>query len=130
MTRTPKLALTLGGNDIIIDYTPYEIEGVTVQEILDKVKEDATYFEIDKDSTTGEFYLTPGGEGPAPLTLTNAEGRNVMLNGTVTIDGDPKDGILAFASQYLVHGIAPSVEEHPYEEGKLRFTVEALHWAH
>lgn len=130
MTTAPKLALTLGGDDIIIDYTPHEIEGVTVQEILDKVKEDTTYFTIDKDSNTGKFYLTPGGEGPAPLTLTNAEGRNVMLNGTVTIDGDPKDGILAFASQYLVHGIAPSVEEHPYEEGKLRFTVEALHWAH
>lgn len=130
MTRAPKLALTLGDDDIVIDYTPREIEGVTVQEILDKVKEDTTYFTIDKDSTTGEFYLTPGGEGPAPLTLTNAEGRNVMLNGGVTIDGDPEDGILAFASQYLVHGIAPSIEEHPYEEGKLRFTVEALHWAH
>ena len=39
MTRTPKLALTLGDDDIIIDYTPNEIEGVTVQEILDKVKE-------------------------------------------------------------------------------------------
>lgn len=128
MTRTPKLALTLGGNDIVIEYTPYEIEGVTVQEILDKVKEDTTYFTIDKDSNTGKFYLTPGGEGHAPLTLTNAEGRNVMLNGDVTIDGDPEDGILAFASQYLVCGIAPSVEEHPYEEGKLRFTVEALHW--
>lgn len=128
MTRTPKLALTLGDDDIIIDYTPNEIEGVTVQEILDKVKEDTTYFTIDKDSNAGTFYLTPGGEGPAPLTLTNAEGRNVMLNGNVTIDGDPEDGILAFASQYLVIGIAPSVEEHPYEEGKLRFTVEALHW--
>lgn len=81
-------------------------------------------------TTAPKLALTLGGEGPAPLTLTNAEGRNVMLNGTVTIDGDPKDGILAFASQYLVHGIAPSVEEHPYEEGKLRFTVEALHWAH
>lgn len=128
MTRTaPKLALTLGGDDIIIDYTPHEIEGVTVQEILDKVKEDTTYFEIDKDST-GKFYLTPGGVGPAPLTLTNAEERNVMLNGDVSIDGDKEDGILAFASQYLVHGIAPSIEEHPYEEGKLRFTVEALHW--
>ena len=130
MNTTPKLALTLGDDDIIIDYTPYEIEGVTVQEILDKVKEDATYFEIDKDSTTGEFYLTPGGEGPAPLTLTNAEGRNIMLNGAVSIDGDKEDGILAFASQYLVIGIAPSIEEHPDEEGKLRFTVEALHWAH
>ena len=130
MTRTPKLALTLGGNDIVIDYTPYEIEGVTVQEILDKVKEDTTYFTIDKDSQTGEFYLTPRGEGHAPLTLTNAEGRNIILNGAVSIDGDPEDGILAFASQYLVIGIAPSIEEHPYEEGKLRFTVEALHWAH
>jgi hypothetical protein len=130
MTTAPKLALTLGDDDIIIDYTPNEIEGVTVQEILDKVKEDTSYFTIDKDSKTGKFYLTPGGEGPAPLTLTNAEGRNVMLNGTVTIDGDPEDGILAFASQYLVHGIAPSVEEHPYEEGKLRFTVDALYWEH
>lgn len=130
MTRTPKLALTLGGNDIVIEYTPYEIEGVTVQEILDKVKEDATYFEIDKDSTTGEFYLIPGGEGPAPLTLTNAEGRNIMLNGAVTIDDDPEDGILAFASQYSVIGIFPTIEEHPYEEGKLRFSVEALHWKH
>lgn len=128
MTRTPKLALTLGDDDIIIDYTPNEIEGVTVQEILDKVKEDTSYFTIDKDSNSGKFYLTPGGEGLAPLTLTNAEGRNVMLNGDVTIDGDPEDGILAFASQYSVIGIAPSVEEHPYEEGKLRFTVEALHW--
>lgn len=128
MTRTPKLALTLGGNDIVIDYTPREIEGVTVQEILDKVKEDTSYFTIDKDSETGNFYLTPRGEGHAPLTLTNAEGRNMMLNGDVTIDGDPEDGILAFASQYLVIGIAPSVEEHPYEEGKLRFTVEALYW--
>ena len=128
MTTAPKLALTLGGNDIVIDYTPYEIEGVTVQEILDKVKEDTTYFTIDKDSGTGQFYLTPRGEGHAPLTLTNAEGRNVMLNGDVTIDGDPEDGILAFASQYFVIGIAPSVEEHPYEEGKLRFSVEALHW--
>lgn len=130
MTTAPKLALTLGDDDIIIDYTPREIEGVTVQEILDKVKEDTTYFTIDKDSNAGEFYLTPGGEGPAPLTLTNAEGRNIMLNGTVTIDGDPEDGILAFASQYLVHGIAPAIEEHPYEENTLRFTVEALHWAH
>lgn len=130
MNTTPKLALTLGDEDIIIDYTPYEIDGVTVQEILDKVKEDTTYFEIDKDSQTGDFYLIPGGEGPAPLTLTNAEGRNIMLNGAVSIDGDPEDGILAFASQYLVIGIAPSIEEHPYEEGKLRFTVEALHWAH
>lgn len=128
MTRTPKLALTLGDDDIVIDYTPHEIEGVTVQEILDKVKEDTSYFTIDKDSETGNFYLTPRGEGHAPLTLTNAEERNVMLNGDVTIDGDPEDGILAFASQYLVIGIAPSVEEHPYEEGKLRFTVEALHW--
>lgn len=127
MTRTPKLALTLGDDDIIIDYTPNEIEGVTVQEILDKVKEDTSYFTIDKDST-GKFYLTPHGDGHAPLTLTNAEGRNVMLNGDVTIDGDPEDGILAFASQYLVIGIAPSVEEHPYEEGKLRFIVDALHW--
>lgn len=130
MNTTPKLALTLGDEDIIIDYTPYEIDGVTVQEILDKVKEDTTYFEIDKDSQTGDFYLIPGGEGPAPLTLTNAEGRNVMLNGDVSIDGDKEDGILAFASQYLVHGIAPSIEEHPYEEGKLRFSVEALHWKH
>lgn len=130
MNTTPKLALTLGDEDIIIDYTPYEIDGVTVQEILDKVKEDTTYFEIDKDSQTGDFYLIPGGEGPAPLTLTNAEGRNIMLNGAVSIDDDPEDGILAFASQYLVIGIAPSIEEHPYEEGKLRFTVEALHWAH
>lgn len=128
MTTAPKLALTLGGNDIVIDYAPHEIEGVTVQEILDKVKEDTSYFTIDKDSETGNFYLTPRGEGHAPLTLTNAEGRNMMLNGDVTIDGDPEDGILAFASQYLVIGIAPSVEEHPYEEGKLRFTVEALHW--
>ena len=128
MTRTPKLALTLGDDDIVIDYTPHEIEGVTVQEILDKVKEDATYFTIDKDSTTGEFYLTPGGVGPAPLTLTNAEGRNIMLNGAVSIDGDKEDGILAFASQYLVIGIAPTIEEHPYEENTLRFTVEALHW--
>lgn len=130
MTTAPKLALTLGDDDIVIDYTPREIEGVTVQEILDKVKEDTTYFTIDKDSETGEFYLTPGGEGHAPLTLTNTEERNVMLNGDVTIDGDPEDGILAFASQYLVIGITPSVEEHPDEEGKLRFTVEALHWAH
>lgn len=130
MTRTPKLALTLGDDDIVIDYTPREIEGVTVQEILDKVKEDTTYFTIDKDSNTGKFYLTPGGEGPAPLTLTNAEERNVMLNGDVSIDGDPEDGILAFASQYLVHGIAPNIEEHPDEEGKLRFTVDALYWAH
>lgn len=128
MTRTPKLALTLGGNDIVIDYTPYEIEGVTVQEILDKVKEDATYFEIDKDSQTGVFYLIPGGEGHAPLTLTNAEGRNVMLNGDVTIDGDPEDGILAFASQYFVIGIAPSIEEGSDDEDTLRFSVEALYW--
>ena len=127
MTRTPKLALTLGDDDIIIDYTPNEIEGVTVQEILDKVKEDTSYFTIDKDST-GKFYLIPGGEGPEALTLTNAEGRNVMLNGSVSIDGDPEDGILAFASQYSVIGIAPSVEEHPYEEGKLRFIVDALCW--
>lgn len=128
MTTAPKLALTLGDDDIIIDYTPNEIEGVTVQEILDKVKEDTSYFTIDKDSNASKFYLTPHGDGHAPLTLTNAEGRNVMLNGNVTIDGDPEDGILAFASQYLVIGIAPSIEEHPYEEGKLRFTVEALHW--
>lgn len=128
MSTTPKLALTLGDDDIIIDYTPYEIEGVTVQEILDKVKEDTTYFTIDKNSNADEYYLTPRGEGPAPLTLTNAEGRNIMLNGAVTIDGDPEDGILAFASQYLVIGIAPSIEEHPYEDGKLRFSVEALHW--
>lgn len=130
MTRTPKLALTLGDDDIVIDYTPREIEGVTVQEILDKVKEDATYFEIDKDSTTGELYLTPRGEGHAPLTLTNAEGRNIMLNGAVSIDGDPEDGILTFASQYLVIGIAPSIEEHPEEEDMLRFTVDALYWEH
>lgn len=128
MTRTPKLALTLGGNDIVIDYTPYEIEGVTVQEILDKVKEDTTYFTIDKDSNAGKFYLTPRGEGHAPLTLTNAEGRNVMLNGDVTIDGDPEDGILAFASQYFVIGIAPSIEEGSDDEDTLRFSVEALYW--
>lgn len=130
MTRTPKLALTFGDDNIVIDYTPREIEGVTVQEILDKVKEDATYFEIDKDSTTGELYLTPRGEGHAPLTLTNAEGRNIMLNGAVSIDGDPEDGILTFASQYLVIGIAPSIEEHPEEEDMLRFTVDALYWEH
>lgn len=127
MNTTPKLALTLGDEDIIIDYTPYEIDGVTVQEILDKVKEDTTYFEIDKDSQTGDFYLIPGGEGPAPLTLTNAEGRNIMLNGAVSIDDDPEDGILAFASQYSVIGVFPTIEEHPYKDGKLRFTVEALY---
>lgn len=128
MTRTPKLALTLGDDDIVIDYTPHEIEGVTVQEILDKVKEDTSYFTIDKDSETGNFYLTPRGEGHAPLTLTNAEGRNVMLNGDVTIDGDPEDGILTFASQYLVIGIAPSIEEDSDDEDTLRFSVEALYW--
>lgn len=128
MNTTPKLALTLGDEDIIIDYTPYEIEGVTVQEILDKVKEDTTYFTIDKDSNAGKFYLTPRGEGYAPLTLTNAEGRNVMLNGDVTIDGDPEDGILAFASQYFVIGIAPSIEEGSDDEDTLRFSVEALYW--
>lgn len=50
-----------------------------------------------------------------------------MLNGGVTIDDDPEDGILAFASQYYAIGIFPTIEEHPYEEGKLRFTVEALY---
>lgn len=128
MSTAPKLALTLGDEDIVIEYTPYEIDGVTVQEILDKVKEDTTYFTIDKNSNTNEYYLTPRGEGHAPLTLTNAEGRNIMLNGAVTIDDDPEDGILAFASQYSVIGITPIIEEDSDDENMLRFSVEALHW--
>lgn len=74
MSATPKLALSLGGQNIVIEYTPYVIEGVTMQEILDKVKEDTTHFTIGEDSNTGELYLTPRGEEHAPLTLTNAEG--------------------------------------------------------
>lgn len=130
MSTTPKLALNRGGQDIVIEYAPYEIEGVTMQEILNKVKEDATYFTIDEDTDTGELYLTPGGEGREPLTLTNAEGRNIILNGAVTIYGDKGDGIIVFASQYSVCGIAPIVEEHPEEENVLQFTVDALYWQH
>lgn len=130
MSATPKLALSLGGQNIVIEYTPYVIEGVTMQEILDKAKEDTTYFTIDEDTDTGELYLTPRGEGHAPLTLTNAEGRNIMLNGVATVYGDKEDGILVFASQYLVCGIAPIIEEHPEEENMLRFTVDALYWQH
>lgn len=128
MTRTaPKLALTLGGDDIIIDYTPHEIEGVTVQEILDKVKEETSYFYISKDKERGEYYLTPCNDGE-PVTLPNAHERNIPLNGAVSIDGDKEDGLLAFASQYLVIGIAPTIEDRSYEENTLRFTVEDLHW--
>lgn len=130
MSTTPKLALNRGGQSIVIEYAPHEIEGVTVQEILNKVKEDATYFTIDEDTDTGELYLTPGGKGREPLTLTNAEGQNITLNGAVTIYGDKEDGIIVFASQYSVCGIAPIVEEHPEEEDMLRFTVDALYWEH
>lgn len=128
MNTTPKLALNRGGQDIVIEYAPYEIEGVTMQEILNKVKEDANYFTIDEDTDTGELYLTPRGEGHEPLTLTNAEGRNIILNGAATVYGDKEDGILVFASQYSVCGIAPIVEGHPEEENMLRFTVDALYW--
>lgn len=130
MSATPKLALNRGGQDIVIEYAPYEIEGVTMQEILNKVKEDATYFTIDEDTDTGELYLTPGGKGREPLTLTNAEGQNIMLNGAVTIYGDKEDGIIVFASQYSVCGIAPIIEEHPEEENMLQLTVYALYWQH
>lgn len=130
MSTTPKLAMSFPPRGIVVEYTPYEIEGVTVQEILNKVKEDATYFTIDEDTDTGELYLTPGGKGREPLTLTNAEGQNITLNGAVTIYGDKEDGIIVFASQYSVCGIAPIVEEHPEEENMLRFTVDALYWEH
>jgi hypothetical protein len=130
MSTTPKLALNRGGQSIVIEYAPYEIEGVTMQEILNKVKEDTTYFTIDEDTDTGELYLTPGGKGREPLTLTNAEGQNIMLNGAVTIYGDKEDGIIVFASQYSVCGIAPIVEEHPEEESMLQLTVYALYWQH
>lgn len=53
-----------------------------------------------------------------------------MLNGVATVYGDKEDGILVFASQYLVCGIAPIVEECPEEENMLRFTVDALYWEH
>lgn len=130
MSTTPKLALNRGGQSIVIEYAPYEIEGVTMQEILNKVKEDTTYFTIDEDTDTGELYLTPGGKGREPLTLTNAEGQNIMLNGAVTIYGDKEDGIIVFASQYSICGIAPTIEEHPEEENMLQLTVYALYWQH
>lgn len=129
MSATPKLAISFPPRGIVIEYAPYEIEGVTVQEILNKVKEDATYFTIDEDTDTGELYLTPCGEGHEPLTL-NAGGPNIMLNGATTVYGDKEDGILVFASQYSVCGIAPIIEEHPEEENMLRFTVDALYWQH
>lgn len=53
-----------------------------------------------------------------------------MLNGVATVYGDKEDGILVFASQYLVCGITPIVEECPEEENMLRFTVDALYWEH
>lgn len=130
MSTTPKLALNRGGQDIVIEYAPYEIEGVTMQEILNKVKEDTTYFTIGEDTDTGELYLTPGGKGREPLTLTNAEGQSITLNGAVTIYGDKEDGIIVFASQYSVCGIAPIVKEHPEEENMLQLTVYALYWQH
>lgn len=125
--QTPEIALNFGEDGITLEYTPYEREGVSREEILKAVMLEATEIVIGRDKESGKYYLLPR-TNDGPVELRKPNGESFYAYGDVELVDDYSEGVLMIAADHQVKAYYPTVVDAPDKPGSQHITVEAFYW--